>query len=554
MLVFAAILWYDALITFPFHIVPQFEPEKPTNLRSSSSAGARVEAVWSLVGKLEKKERAHQTTSQEIQKPPDPIEANHLAETARSILESLAKPTSWEDHLRAHRLIRVIHSLDPAVYAKVAASIPQRVNVALNALDRSIRNVQTGPILLDQSEPLVRQIYRLINLLVSAEGLAICTGKLAEVEREISMRGPKAIVAFLNGQIDASKAHDAERQEELQKAARVALKLGQASDASGSMKTGFRGTGSHYIYDFSAKDPKAAHWRLEPYSDDHLCLRCVENQDMIASMSLKEFFEAIEKSQIDEILRQAVRNYQSEQDGAEALDAFDLPKNGKTVYLRLFPKALDRNMAANLHGALLLSRALQHRYGEQLESRPIIFSDQPKQALIRQIENAYQDGKGSKSFVIDVFSHGVQDHLCFTEELTAKDLADVVRSFPDCTFIFGTIACHGGGLRQGFLDEFSKSADKNPSQRTSVFLQTKPNSVGFNAMRPSEDGRPNMGATHYLLHFMRALYDGKTYGEAARIADTETKKYLPQDSEAIINGKLISFRQSNPGTPISVGT
>src|SRR5205823_5168521 len=144
-------------------------------------------------------------------------------------------------------------------------------------------------------------------------------------------------------------------------------------------------------------------------------------------------------NRVDALLEKAMANYAQEQrpENRRRLAAFDLPAEGTIVHLRLFPKTYDTNMAAQLHGSMLLSSALQQRYKDRdgrtrVEVRPPLFSDEPKQVLIDEIKTQYKDGKGAKAFCIDIYNHGVADGLCFAQKLTAADLTDVTRQFPDC--------------------------------------------------------------------------------------------------------------------------
>ena len=83
-------------------------------------------------------------------------------------------------------------------------------------------------------------------------------------------------------------------------------------------------------------------------------------------------------------------------------------------------------------------------------------------------------------------------------------------------------------------EEYKQSKDLQ--SRITLFTQTKGDI-------PNQMVDPTAAGTHYYLHFMRALKEGKTWGAAARTADIEVKQYMPLDAEAVIDGRKLVMQQ-----------
>ena len=141
------------------------------------------------------------------------------------------------------------------------------------------------------------------------------------------------------------------------------------------------------------------------------------------------------------------------------------------------------------------------------------------------------NGGNPAHFCIDIFSHGSKDHFVFEKQLQAKDIVQITKDFPQCTFTYNTIACYGAGMMKGTLENTDFAKDKELQSRLTVFTQSKgdiPNLPAYST-----------AVTMYYVHLMQALNDGKSYGEAHRRADIEVKKYLPVDAEAVIDGQKL---------------
>lgn len=373
----------------------------------------------------------------------------------------------------------------------------------------------------------------------------ICKQAIHEIEKETTGDGEKE---FINKKIEeVEKNEPSETKTD-------ADELGEYlfDELIKSNPVVLRKSGNKVLYNQqSEKGP--SQWGLSLFSRNSAVFRLTGNEDVLKNIPLQQIGNLIKNGNLDKVLQTAIDDQESLERKKDTIAKFDLPKDQPVSYLQIFPASFESNLgveviASSLHPALMVKNALKQKYGSKFNASPIIFSDDPKSSLVQEISAGYQ--KGTKNFCIDLFNHGSEDKIEFRTPFSAKDLAEIVRNFPDCNFTFGTIACFGGGLREGILEEIKKNPEiKN---RINIFLQTKPdvvNRVATTTKNIKIEGidRPfrktEYYATNYSLYFTKALYEGKTFGEAHLYADTETKKNEPLDAEAIINGDLFSILQ-----------
>lgn len=279
-------------------------------------------------------------------------------------------------------------------------------------------------------------------------------------------------------------------------------------------------------------------WKISINESGMTVLRNENNPGAMLSMEFQNFLKAIENSEVEKLLDTANNNAKNEQEGQEILRAFDIPPNENVTHLRVLPKRSGDDLApANLSTAAFISSALQKRYGNRMKIAPLVISDNPMKEIRENIRREFANGNGSKIFVIDIFEHGTEDQIDFVSPIKASDLAALGKEFTECQFQINTLACHGGGLRNGFQEEFAK--DPALAKRMNIFLQTKPSLVNYGG-RIENNGKKMQWSSPYYAHLAAGLYAGKTYGEAAADADQAVKEFSPQDAEAIINGKLIA--------------
>lgn len=96
--------------------------------------------------------------------------------------------------------------------------------------------------------------------------------------------------------------------------------------------------------------------------------------------------------------------------------------------------------------AILKKVIFQKKYQASTES---IYSDQPLQMLEQYVQRKME--AGVKNFFIDIYQHGQEGYIDFSEHIDADDLQKLIEKHPDGHFTLSTVACHGGGLREDFL-------------------------------------------------------------------------------------------------------
>jgi hypothetical protein len=270
----------------------------------------------------------------------------------------------------------------------------------------------------------------------------------------------------------------------------------------------------------------------------YITLRRVDDPRVFATMEEIDFRLKIKSKSVPNLVVETQKSADQEKANAPILKKFDLPAEGKISYLRIFPSDFDQVVSGTVQTSMMLSTALKLRYGDRVETPAPLFEESAREALIKSIERSYDGGKGSKFFLIDMYNHGSESYVCFKDKLTADDLVRIAKRFPDCKFAFTSIACFGGGLRRGLMDELA--AQPKLKERIALFTQTKPNVPNYLAT-VEKHSNPYAGTTYYY-QLVRALMDPsvETFGEAVYRADTETKDIVPLDAESVIDGKLIS--------------
>jgi len=301
-------------------------------------------------------------------------------------------------------------------------------------------------------------------------------------------------------------------------------------------------------------------WNVEflDLEGEYVTFVSADNPLKLATFNYDEIWEDLmnpDDSRFDRIVSVAEANFESEENerGVRDLEAWDFPL-GSMSYIRVFPQDYDDVVTANLQSSSMMAYEFQQRY-PGMEVEPPLFSDDPKVALREVISAAYNRTESPvRFFSLDLYNHGSSDSLNFKESLTADDIVDLSREFPEADFHVSTMACFGGGLRPGFERAFKDDPDL--SSRISLFTQSKPNMVnyvpgsGTRTEGMEEHGYDfNIYSSFYYLYFMQALREDPlaTYGEAAREADRRTKRTMLTDAEALINGKLVAQDVSRSG-------
>lgn len=472
----------------------------------------------------------------------DPNEKDALVQLALRLSDKQAR--DWEGCLRNQRYLNVAYVL---AGPRQKAEITQRIIEQLNVVDQlSKEESQSGA--RERLSKKTYGYYLLFSLQATKEGREFCGKLISELEGNWNKRSGKDVSNIVDQDLKAlPRVLDSEMlgKQDLKRSRELVKMLKRFCPRLGDRVQEVNG---EYLYKYE-NGKHSSLWKFG-MSSEALMLVNTQNNSMVVGVDFRTFANAAEKNEEGRFFEEAIKNYESEERGKTTLESFDLPANGEIAHIRLFPRSFDPVIAGNLGGAMVLSRTLSQHYGERLKVRPVLFSDDPVDALTKEIEAVRSGGKGPKHFVIDIFSHGGTNNFRFDTKFTAHELVSVLERFPDCTFTIGTIACFGAGMRKGMEKEFDRNSSLQ--KRVDIFLQTKPNvrNTGPPARNRAEPEESFLG-NFYQLHFMRALLEGKTYGQAVREADIETKKKSGLDAEAFINGQFIATGKSS-GNVISM--
>jgi hypothetical protein len=305
-----------------------------------------------------------------------------------------------------------------------------------------------------------------------------------------------------------------------------------------ALESKIKETNEGYIYEYS--DTKNAITFEISRFGSLVYFRGKKRPDVLFSVDTMELWSKFETdpTMIDRMAQEAIRVADEEktQEYIRAMDGYDLPKNKKIVHISLFDEKKEKMVIAGntLFTEMLLSDTIRKRYDADIV--PVTFTGDPKQALREIVQVKLEENKGKEIHVcVDIFTHGAKDAFEFTKKLSADDILQITKEFPQVTFTYNTIACYGGGAVPGIMKSQEYQKNKDIQKRLAFFLQTKSTVV-------NQAARGNtLIETVYLIHFIKALNEGKSYGAAAREADIKAKKMTPMDAEAIINGTKYSM-------------
>jgi hypothetical protein len=488
------------------------------------------------------------------------INADQQKSMAAKIAATLGKePTSWEDQLEWHSRAAVLSVLDPAKHAEFNKTISANVKIALAMIEKSdfkeddevaarlnalskktnLKKDLTDP--LTQLDARLVKLYELMGVQTLPECRQLCIEQFSAWEQQMNEKNTKDIPSFLRKQVEIAKGKEKDWLRPIMKDA-MKRTLDRFADNGEypKVRAKLEEKNGEYFYVSKNSDGKTRTWKVEIYSEGGALLY-FRSQDkaesgLVFAINMMDGLDGLENDpqQIDKKADEAVATYQKEhgKEQQDTLNNYDLPKDRKIAHIRLFPQTYDGIVSKGLQSSMLLSTALKTRYKEAFIGRPPLFSDEPEKALRQEIQDVLKANGGKAAhFCIDVFSHGSKDHFVFEKQLQAKDVVQIAKDFPQCTFTYNTIACYGAGMMKGTLENTDFATDKGLQSRLAVFTQSKgdiPNLPAYST-----------AVTMYYVHLMQALNDGKSYGEAHRIADIEVKKYLPVDAEAIIDGKKL---------------
>ena len=223
--------------------------------------------------------------------------------------------------------------------------------------------------------------------------------------------------------------------------------------------------------------------------------------------------------------------------GKGDLKNFDLPKGQKTAYIRVFPEERDSVIDGAVTNGMAMATTLRKVYGEDVDLKPLVFSTDAARDVTAAISSAHAEGR--RSFFVDLYGHGGTNAISLGSDLTSEDVIKIVDAFPDSTFIFSTIACHGGHFVSRLHTQTQGVPDRQ--KRLLMMTQAKAGTVNLMVSGLQADGRyTDVHASLYYANFQKKLLDGATFGAAIRYADLETKKATSLDGGTLFKGQWIA--------------
>lgn len=394
----------------------------------------------------------------------------------------------------------------------------------------------------------LHKIYNLIDAQSSQDAIQLCTAKFVKWEEQMGKKSATDIPRFVQEQIEKEHKTNNEIRPYMLGRLQKSMQGFAEKDEHSALREQLEEKNGEYFFLSKNKEGGSERWKMEQFSDlvPLLYFRSTDPKKLgcVFSIDLMDGLDAIDEhpEKIGQAADTALKTYRQEHSAeqAEALSNYDLPSDRDIFHLRVFPKKYNGVVLKGLHTSMLLSNTLKQRYKDAMTIRPPIFSDDPETGLRQEIKALLEAHDNKRIHLcIDIFNHGQKDHFSFEKQLEAKHLVQIAKEFPQCSFTYNTIACYGAGMMQGMSNDKSFASDPNLQSRLAVFTQSKGDLV--NATATSD------AVTMYYMHLMRALNEGKSYGEAARRADLEVKMYLPMDAEALINGRKLVM-----GKPLTV--
>lgn len=264
------------------------------------------------------------------------------------------------------------------------------------------------------------------------------------------------------------------------------------------------------------------------------------NPNIMGTLNARDIVEAVQEwnknknsQKIQNLIDWIYIEYEKEKQGQEMLMQYDLPKDQKIHFYCIIPKAYDSVILPTKVTINLMKKSLSLCY-PRLEVQEDILERNPLPVLREKIAQDYQNG--IRYFALDIYSHGNNAGLHFPDGyVTAQDLQEIFDRYPDAFFQINTVACHGGNL----IDDSAQilNGEKDHNRNVAFFTQTKSNIPNLvHDVIKNDSGYKD---TTYLHIFMKALLDGKTYGQAHHIADQSVKRIMGINPEALIKGKII---------------
>ena len=293
------------------------------------------------------------------------------------------------------------------------------------------------------------------------------------------------------------------------------------------------------------KDATGGVWSLEAFAPalgkgSVLSLRSNADRDCFLTLGSGDLLNLIETKNLDARLAQATEHLAQENDPALRRPLRDVEfAVGNTCCLTVVPRSHDRVTTTALFGMLALEPVLAARYGSHGSSQ-LILSDKPGSELRSAVAAMAKQPEPPQDVVLNIDEHGDRDGFRFAEPLTPAFFRTLATDYPQFRFHVVTNACNGANMREGIL------ANPEPAPlNLAAYLQVKPDVINLGmftdvpSLKPAE---PHLHTPYQSLLLLKQLLEPavKTFGEAFDNTDRESKKVVPADGEAVIEGKLFS--------------
>lgn len=482
----------------------------------------------------------------------------NLTEGQKTEVLNLAKeklkqsPNSWAANLDWLALYKLVCLLDPG-----ADSAPLG-NRAVEITRRTIGFLETMPMVdpssnqaITETLPMVRErlagLYRVWCLQKSPAGRQLCQAKFMEWDAEAGKLPATQINVYLQSRIRASEVF----LRGLSDFSKNQLTAFLAQRAKNNQLAQFRAKleekDGNYFYSCADRSGKIRKWRMSIETELFVCFRSTEPGEenlLFAAMPDDVMPVLANTATLDGVLQKTVDDAARETSEAQknAMDGYDLPRDRTIAHFRVFPSGYDVVVEPAMTDSILMTSVLTRRYGNKVLPQPPLLTEDPvadlRVSISALLSGPQQSAVNGLHIMVDIYAHGMKDYLVFGHKVRAADLLQLVKDFPACTFTFNTIACFGGGLVGGFENNSEFQNDPALQKRVAIFTQAK----GSN---PNKDAGYVRAGTIYNYYLMKFLQEGKTYGQAARMADREVKVTLPNDAEAIINGQRMVKNSGN---------
>lgn len=270
------------------------------------------------------------------------------------------------------------------------------------------------------------------------------------------------------------------------------------------------------------------------------------------------------RENLEKFLENVEKEYQQEnnKEYRKLLIEKDLTQK-HTSFLTIYPKEYDQIISGAITGSLLKEVSLGKKYNFNETQNNHIFSDNPIKDLEKSLDNILKNSPQTKNVFIDLNNHGSIDEIEFKTPVTAEDLEKLLSQdkYKNIEFFISSIACFGGGLKEGFSEIKSKninvflqttdsvpnivtSLDKSPETTTPRF-KIKLNNIELSPLS-LDKYHPPVADILFIKNIINP--EVKTTGEAFDKADKEVRNYFLLNPQAVLTGGIVQTAGEEVGS------